>query len=53
VVEQAQAKGLARAGLSGEPDIFPIGSDGSPINPLERTAVALQYRGIYKIAGGI
>jgi hypothetical protein len=53
VLQQAQAKGLSRAGLSGEPDIYPIGNDGNPINPLERTATALNYRGVYKIAGGI
>lgn len=53
VLQQAQSKGLSRAGLSGEPDVYPIGPDGSPINPLDRNVTALTYRGIYKISGGL
>lgn len=54
VLREAQARGLSRAGLSGEPDVYPITPDGKVIEPLSQQRVAtMRYRGIYKVAGGI
>jgi hypothetical protein len=55
VLQQAQAKGLSRAGLSNEPCIYPVTSSGEPINPLggPKEASVAKYRGEYKVAGGI
>lgn len=52
VLQQAQAQGLSRAGLSGAPEIYAVGEDGQPLNPLKPSAV-LQYRGTYRVAGGL
>jgi hypothetical protein len=54
VIQQAQAKGLSRAGLSGEPDVYPVTPDGTVIDPMQRgDGRTQQFHAVYKFAGGI
>ena len=53
VLQEAQSRGLSRAGLSGAPEVYPVGSDGEPLNPMKAAPGALQYKGVYKVAGGL
>ena len=53
VLQEAQARGLSRAGLSGAPEVYPVGPEGEPLNPMKASPGALKYRGVYKVAGGM
>lgn len=53
VLQEAQSRGLSRAGLSGAPEVYPVGSDGEPLNPMKASPGALRYKGVYRVAGGL
>ena len=53
VLQETQSRGLSRAGLSGAPEVYPVGSDGEPLNPMKASPGALRYKGVYKVAGGL
>lgn len=53
VLQEAQSRGLSRAGLSGAPEVYPVNADGEPLNPMKASPGALRYKGIYKVAGGL
>ena len=53
VLQEAQSRGLSRAGLSGAPEVYPVGPEGEPLNPMKASPGALRYKGVYKVAGGL
>ena len=53
VLQEAQARGLSRAGLSGAPEVYPVNAEGEPLNPMKASPGALRYKGIYRVAGGL
>ena len=46
VLQEAQTRGLSRAGLSGAPEVYPVGADGEPLNPMKAAPGALRYKEI-------
>lgn len=53
VLQEAQSRGLSRAGFSGAPEVHPIGPDGEPLNPMKASPGDLKYKGVYRVAGGL
>jgi len=53
VLQEAQVRGLNRAGLSNEPTVYPVNKDGKPFEALTPGNSAVCYHAEYKLAGGI